>query len=230
MDFIKKNAIAVFWVILLLHCVFIYSGLDDWRFITKLLLLPVLAVYLWAATKHNGGSVSSLVYFGLLFSFLGDLILTQPGETFFLSGMLAFIGTHICNGINFYKMQRGSMRGGRAVLLATIILLLITIGVLIILNPYLGQFQLPILVYMIIISSMAILATNTVNASLLKKIALQCFIPGAALFVFSDGILAMNKFLYHQPMLDIAVMLTYGAAQYFLISGFTRTAALKYRE
>ena len=227
MDFIKKNGILIFWVILLLHCVFIYSGLNDLRFITKLLLLPVLVVYLWAATKHNGGSISSLVYFGLLFSFLGDLILTQPGETFFLSGMLAFIGTHICNSIIFYKMHRVTIKGVRAVLLATVILFLITISVLIILNPYLGQFQLPILVYMIIISSMAILATNTVNASLLKGIALQCFIPGASLFVFSDGILAMNKFLYHQPMLDMVVMLTYGAAQYFLISGFIRTAAPK---
>ena len=230
MDFINKKAIPVFWFILLLHCIFIYTGIDDGRFITKLLLLPVLAVYLWASVKGERSSINSLVYFGLLFSFLGDLILTQPGEIFFLSGMLAFIGTHICNSINFYRMQRFTIKGGRAVLQAAVILLLVTIGVFIVLNPYLGQFQLPILVYMIIISSMAILATNTVNAPLLKKVTLQCFIPGAALFVFSDGILAMNKFLYHQPVFDIAIMLTYGAAQYFLIIGFIRAAALKQRE
>ena len=165
-------------------------------------------------------TVNRLVYFGLLFSFLGDLLLIQYGDFFFLSGMLAFTGTHICNSIYFFKLNPVSISGGRAALLAAAILMIITIVVLGMLNPYLGIFQLPVIIYMLIISSMAILAANTASAPLLKHIALQCFIPGAALFVLSDGMLAMNKFLYHQPLLDIAVMLTYGGAQYFLVNGF----------
>ena len=227
MRFIKKQGILFFLIVLFAHCVFIYLGMDIARIVSKLLLLPILALYLLASATKSGNPVSRLVYFGLLFSFLGDLLLTQSGETFFLLGMLAFIGTHVCNGIYFLKLQSISIRNGKASSLAAIILFLITLVVFSVLNPYLENFQLPILVYMVIISCMAILAANTESAPSLKKIALQCFIPGAALFVLSDAILAMNKFLFHQPMLDIAVMLSYGGAQYFLVSGFVQRPSNK---
>ena len=72
---------------------------------------------------------------------------------------------------------------------------------------------------------MAVLASNTFTSTNFKKEAITCFIPGAAFFVLSDGLLALNKFLYHQPILDILVMLTYGLAQYFLVRGFVKTTS-----
>jgi len=214
----------MFLLVLGFHCVCIYLGCEAWRTASKLLLIPLLAAWLWSNTKKNSRPSNPPVYAGLLFSFLGDLILARPGETFFLLGMLAFVGTHLCNSIYFFKLRNIHVNRMKEAILAAIVLLIITIIVFTTLDPFLGNFKIPILVYMAIISIMAILATNTMGDPFLKKIAVQFFIPGAALFIFSDGTLAMNKFYYHKPMLDILVMLSYGSAQWLLVLGFSKTA------
>jgi uncharacterized membrane protein YhhN len=91
-----------------------------------------------------------------------------------------------------------------------------------ILNPYLGNLRLPVLFYMVIISIMSILAANTAAHAQFRGLALSCFIPGAALFVVSDSLLALNKFVFNIMWLNMAVMLTYGLAQYFLAKGFAK--------
>jgi uncharacterized membrane protein YhhN len=75
---------------------------------------------------------------------------------------------------------------------------------------------------MLVISLMALLAAGTLRNPFLQIVAVNCFIPGAVLFILSDAALAMNKFLLRQPRIDILVMLTYGAAQYCLVSGFIK--------
>jgi uncharacterized membrane protein YhhN len=220
MSLIKKYGALLFLAILIAHCVCIYFEWGTLRTITKLLLLPVLIAYLWVHTGNRLHSLQFQVYAGLIFSFLGDLLLARPGEQFFLLGMLAFIGTHVCNSIYFYRLQPLRFSRAKEAWLALIVLLVVTVVVFGALNPYLGKFKLPILVYMLIISIMGILATNTVSNPTLKSLAVQYFIPGAALFVFSDGVLAMNKFYYHKPFVDIIVMLSYGYAQFLLVLGF----------
>jgi uncharacterized membrane protein YhhN len=163
----------------------------------------------------------------LLFSFAGDLLLTRSGEMFFLLGMLAFIGTHVCNSIRFLQLQDLGGKNGNAVIAAIIILGVLSGIVFKVLQPNLGSFKWPILVYMCIISIMSIIATRIVNNPSAKAIAISCFIPGAALFVISDATLAVNKFLWHEPLVDMAVMLTYGTAQYCLVSGFAKVSWIK---
>ncbi len=213
----KKYGITLFLLLLVTHCVCIYFEADTARLITKVLLIPVLMTWLRSQT---GNHVPLVVYIGLFFSFMGDILLTGSGELFFLLGMLCFIITHICNSIYFVQLRDPRNGRLREAFAAAIVLILLSAVVFAVLNPYLGSFRLPILVYMTIISIMAILAANTAANTGLREVALRFFIPGAALFVASDAILAMNKFLVHQPLLDIVVMATYGGAQYFLVKGF----------
>ncbi len=224
MQFFKKHGILIFFVVLAIHMACIYVGWDVFRLLTKLFLLPILILHYFIHTKQIGTQVSRWVLTGLFFSFMGDLLLTQSGEVFFLVGMLAFMGTHICNSAYFLNIQTISIQKGRPIWVGTVILLIIILSILKILNPYLGNFQQPIIGYMIIIGSMTVLAGNTIGSTNYQKVAIGCFIPGAALFVLSDGVLALNKFLYHEKLLDILVMLTYGLAQYFLVSGFIQTS------
>ena len=219
----KKYGVRIFALVLLAHCILIYLGMNELRTMTKLLLVPVLLSYLAA----NKGKANPLVYCGLIFSFLGDLILSQTGEIFFLLGMLAFVGTHVCNSIFFIGLHKGIIGKKRVELTAIFLLAAFSAIVFGELRPYLGSFQWPILTYMFIISLMAISATSTLQNPMLKPVAVRCFIPGAVLFVLSDSILAMNKFLWHKPMLDILIMLTYGGAQYFLTLGFARVQSLR---
>ncbi|MBI2275124.1 MAG: lysoplasmalogenase [Bacteroidetes bacterium] len=213
---IKKYGMPLFLVVLILHIACIYLEMSTLRLITKLLLLPILILYLTA----EPGKTSVVVYMGLFCSFMGDLLLTRSGEIFFLSGMLAFIGTHVCNILFFYRLQKGHPGKPVNLVLAVVVLAVISGGVYFLLADQLGSFRVPILVYMAIISLMAVMATQTLVHPGLIQTSIRCFIPGAALFVLSDGLLALNKFLLHTGSIDIAVMLTYGMAQYLLVKGF----------
>lgn len=213
---IKKYGLPVFLLVLILHLACIYLEMSTPRLITKLLLLPLLMIYLAA----EPGKTSPVVYIGLFCSFMGDLLLTRSGESYFLLGMLAFIGTHVCNILFFYRLQKGYRGKPILLVLALVVLTVISGGVYFLLADQLGALRVPILVYMAIISLMAFMATQTVVNPVFSQTALRCFIPGAALFVISDGLLALNKFLLHTASIDIAVMLTYGMAQYLLVAGF----------
>lgn len=230
--FIKKYGPAIFLVLLLAHCYCIGVGAGQWRTITKLSLLPFLLLYLFAARET---AVSRLAVAALVFSFLGDLLLTQPGEMLFLAGMLAFMGTHVCNAFFFLTLKKGAStetKGITAIVMVFIGMFMVLLGAFVFcrLQAHLGKFLLPVAVYMVVISVMAVCSGAVLRNSFLSKAAVRYMIPGAVLFALSDAILALNKFLWHEQMADIAVMATYGPAQYLLVSGYiaaTKKAAEK---
>lgn len=224
MHLIRKYGISFYWMVLAIHLFLVYSGAGSLRTLSKLVLIPLLALYLYASAEKAGRSMNLPAFAGLFFAFLGDLFLTRGGELYFLLGMAAFIGTHISNSIYFLKLQPFLFSKLRVSLIAAVVLVFISGAVIGKTGPALGNFKIPIMVYMIIISCMAIFAANTFNHTILKELATRYFIPGASLFVLSDAILAMNKFYYHESLADIAVMLTYGAAQCLLVMGFARRA------
>lgn len=217
MQFVRKQGILIYFIVLAVHCACIYLEAETPRIITKVLLVPVLMLWLSA---QAGKRVPFIVYAGLFFCFAGDVLLAWTGEWFFLSGMICFMVAHICNSVYFTKLQDPRNSRLREAYAAAILLILLSAALFVILNPYLGSFRIPILVYMAIISIMAILAANTAASQSLRSVAFRFFIPGAGLFVVSDGILAINKFMTHQSVLSVLVMVTYGSALYFLARGF----------
>ena len=222
MGLFQKTGLGIFLLLIGIHCLFIYLDMPAWRMYSKLLLVPVLMAWIWSTA---GKQVPLIVYAGLFFSFIGDLLLTREGDLFFLIGMVAFMLTHFCNSLYFLRLQDTHSSRLREALVAAVLLILLSIIIFSVLNPYLGSFRVPVLVYMLAISIMAILAANTAANPPLRSIALRCFIPGAALFVVSDTLLAMNKFIYHQQTISILVMLTYGIGQLLLVRGFAGTTA-----
>jgi uncharacterized membrane protein YhhN len=220
----KKTGI-IFMLLLLLHCSSIWAGWYMLSVITKLLLVPYLifVIYFFAGNKKR--PVAPLTILALFFSFTGDLALSFSGNTAFLAGMGAFMLTHICNSVYFWKLQRNSPVTIHSRILPGIIMLVIATGIFILLAPYLGQLAYPIIIYMFLISVMAVLATGTAEAKQIKQIGKHCFIPGAFLFVVSDSILAINRFLLHDTAMAVLVMLTYGMAQFFLVRGYMRVTA-----
>ena len=85
-----------------------------------------------------------------------------------------------------------------------------------------------VVTYMLAISAVWVLSFNLTNHPKYKAAAINFFIPGMFLFVLSDGILAFNKFLLHQPeRWDIWVMLTYGLAQLLLTRGYVQVLMLQ---
>jgi uncharacterized membrane protein YhhN len=216
----SKIILLVFGLGLALHLLAIYMNMPLFRVVSKSALLPLLLLYLLVAgSGHHQPLFKKLAMLALFFSWLGDILLTQEGTLFFLMGMLAFIATHLINGSLLLRLQ--SLQYTFASMLG-VILALGAIGMVYYwLHDYLGTFSVPVVLYMFIIGTVLVLAFNVSNNTRYKNIAYTCFIPGMFLFTVSDGLLALNKFLFHNPAgWDVWIMLTYGLAQWLLTEGY----------
>jgi uncharacterized membrane protein YhhN len=223
MQLFKKEGIFIFWLALFTHCAFIYLGKTEYRQITKLLIMPILMLYLYTNVKKNKYQISKMIIFtGLLFSFIGDALLIKSGTGWFIAGMIAFLITHLCYTGFFLRIAKVKFTNATEFAIAAVIVSVISVKILQFLGPYLGEMKLPVKIYVAAISVMAATAANLLGNKLLKILATSFFIPGALLFMLSDAVLAVNHFIYHEPFLDVVVMMSYGYAQCLMVQGFAR--------
>ncbi|HQR92344.1 MAG: hypothetical protein B7Y15_08740 [Bacteroidetes bacterium 24-39-8] len=223
---LKKYGPILFLLLLLLHCLSIAFEWSEIRFFSKLALVPFLMFILAAFNGLSFKNQSWLPWLGLLGAFAGDWLLATPGEIYFLLGMLGFMTTHVCNSLYFLKLQPLQPGKLKPAMIAMIVLVIFCSLIVFQIKDQLGTMLLPIMAYMGIISLMTILAANLAASESLNRNAIKYFIPGAAFFVASDGLLALNKFLLHNRNFDIPVMITYGLAILLLTLGFVNTAWL----
>lgn len=147
---------------------------------------------------------------GFFFSAAGDVFLELDG--LFVFGMAAFGLAHVCYSAEFLRIiQRdGLYWKGWPV---CVVVLIVSIGLAVYLVPAMGDLLVPAVAYQLIISTMLILALMS-KAPIIAKI-------GAAIFMFSDTLIAVNMFR-GLPVPAGSVWLTYAAAQIMLAVGFTR--------
>lgn len=213
--------ILFFFLILVIHLYAIGAQMPTIRIITKCLLLPLLMIYLILSTPTiKLVNIKRLALVALFFSWLGDVLLIQDGN-FFLLGMVAFMMAHVRNGMLLVRLQAFQLKNATWIGLG---LALGTIGIVYFYLQYsLGSLLVPVVTYMVVIAAVWVLSFNLYNQPHYKEVAYYYFIPGMFLFVLSDGILACNKFLLHQPeRWDIWVMLTYAGAQLLLTLGYVK--------
>ena len=217
----KINYAVLFWAVTIAHLFCIYMNWPQQRMYTKFILVPILICFLYTSASIDKPLKGMWrAYLGLFFSWVGDVLLIGEGSSFFLSGMIAFVTAHVYYSL-FFIQSVPVKKETAGIFYKTLIGLSIVCGVLFVfLRSALGAYQVPILLYMLFISLMASLAVHVTSNVKYKNLGLQTFVPGALLFVTSDAILATNKFYAHLTVLDLAVMLTYAAAQYFLTKGF----------
>jgi len=209
--------LLLFFLALCVHLYAIVAQMPTIRIISKCLLLPLLIIYL-TVSAPNTTAIKKMALLALFFSWLGDVVLLSEGN-YFVLGMLAFTMAHVRNGKILVRLQAFQLTGatwiGLGLALGTISL------VYYFLQTSLETFLIPVVVYMVFISTVWVLSFNLTNHPKYKAAAINFFIPGMFLFVLSDGILAFNKFLLHQPeRWDIWVMLTYALAQWLLTEGY----------
>lgn len=183
---------------------------------TKPLLLPLLALYFLATIRFKFTRFNTAIFVGLLFSFLGDVLLIFP--YLFILGLLSFLFTHFCYLFAFLSYP--SARRGYLIRKPWLVLpfLIFLIGYNTFLLPGIpSDLYIPVIFYSIAIIAMSLSALNL--NTLISKIAFVPLFSGALLFVASDSILAFNKFQdqVHIPYVGFLIMLTYILGQYFIV-------------
>jgi len=220
---IRRMTAPIYVTVLIIHCFLLWTEQLEIARITKILLMPLLLLYLSEALAPSEIKLKlskGLIATAFLASWGGDIFLLYEGNLFFIAGMLCFMLAHFCYIILFINIQPFKISKAILPIMSGIVVLVMGAIILNHLAPKLGDLFLPILVYMIIIATMfasAVMISCNTNT---KQFGVNYFVPGAALFVLSDSVLSLNIFAYNNVFLGVIVMLTYGFAQFLLAKGF----------
>lgn len=168
--------------------------------VSKAMLMPSLA--LWVITRRGPW----LIVLALLFSTVGDVLLGYEG--LFIAGMGAFAAAHVCYVVFF--VGRGALPNLRRRWPVVAAYVVVWTGLIIVLWPGLGDLQLPVAAY-----SLLLTATGMTSAGHGLRAGL-----GGALFFASDAMIAMGIADVPRPLMPgLWIMSTYIVAQYLLASG-----------
>lgn len=150
-----------------------------------------------------------IIVIGLAFSLAGDVFLMLPKDRF-VAGLVSFLAAHIAYIVAF-STDIGF--GSRPVLLLPY--LAATLPVLWLLWPRLGRLRIPVVIYVAALVAMAWQAGA--RAVTLETAAATAGAIGAALFVVSDALLAINRFRIPFRSAQLWVMSTYVSAQALIV-------------
>jgi len=225
-SFIQKWGIPFYILVLSVHLYAQVLG-ESYKIVqvvSKLSLLPILILFLaMQNTNVHSPKGKWLVLIGLFGSLAGDAFLLA--NDYFIFGMGAFMTTHIFNIIFFSKVVGPAKPRSIKIYLSTLLLVCFCFFIYYQLRTAMGALIYPVLVYMVLISSAALMAIHVSNKTNSKTIAHLFWIPGMLFFITSDTILAFNKFSWEKTgptihYVGVITMLTYGIAQLLLVKGF----------
>lgn len=215
---IQKKIIILFWLLALVDIFGIVTNSEILHYIVKPLLIPALLLLLFLTDSTVAGK--RILVTGLFFSWMGDVLLMFESKhtLFFIFGLAGFLITHIFYILYFLriKSQKISLLKKQPVLIA----LVLGYGITLVwqLFPYLGELKIPVIIYAVVICTM-LLCSLHIFLKVNPKSA-GFYLLGASAFVLSDSLLAINKFYQPFAYAGVCIMLTYCAAQYFIVLGF----------
>ncbi len=215
---LQKKLKFAFWLLALLDVTALISGFYILHFAVKPLLIPVLILCLFFTDSPVTGK--NLLTAGLIFSWMGDIFLLFENKhaLFFIFGLVSFLTTHIFYIFYFLRIKSSGISILKKQPLVIVLVLAYGVTLVWLLFPYLNDLKLPVIVYAAVICSMLLSSLHIVLK--VNKKAAGYYMSGATAFVVSDSLLAINKFYQPFACADTFIMLTYCAAQYFIIRGY----------
>lgn len=178
----------------------------DYYFYVKAAIIPVLLV--WVAWQRSS---PWWLWAALFFSWVGDVVIHQTGDVYFMGGVGSFLLAHIFYAFGFYRHRERKPNPRLLVLFCILIYIGLMLGLLL---PDAGRMLLPIMVYALVIGTMLLTAVYVAPFSGKKWL-----VAGAILFIISDSILAINKFTHPFADAGYVIMGTYMLAQWYLVFG-----------
>ncbi len=182
----------------------------------KGLIMPLLILIL--IINFQNSLLTLLMLAGLIFSWAGDVIL----DFSFLHGLACFLLAQVMYIFVFSLTPGKNLIFKNRVFLGIPIALYGT-GLIMYMYDDLGELRIPTIVYAFVILSMLASAINRLRK--VNTLSYRLVLTGAALFVVSDSVLAINRFSLSFDGSDVVIMATYVIAQYLIITGYIRQTA-----
>lgn len=201
-----------------------FFDVTDMVLFSKPLLMPVLMGLFLTQAKGISSNIKYGVLGALFFSWVGDVALMFDSvySFMFIVGLGGFLIAHLHYVYVFIKSNKKGSGIPKKAWLIIPVFVVFTAGLISVLWPKLGELQIPVFVYAIVLMIMGITAVSR-NV----KTGFYWVLFGAILFVTSDSILAINKFYIPFVAARVLTMLTYTLAQLFIILGLSNTIGAK---
>ncbi len=216
---IEKKFSILFFVIVLFE---IITGSKETLQIAHYVAKPAIVISLiFLFIKTSDGiskSIKRITLLALIFSLLGDIFLmfVEHSPHFFTVGLVAFLLAHIMYILVFLKHKNKQ----KSMVVFVVLLLVYASGLFYLLKDGLGAMLVPVVIYMIVILSMA--TSAFLRKGMVNNLSYNLVFVGAIFFMISDSILALNKFYQPLPFSNISIMLTYALAQLLIVLGLLR--------
>jgi uncharacterized membrane protein YhhN len=217
-----------FYLFLIVSAGVIISTLTDAplvHLVCKPAIMFTLGLYYWMTQHSRQESKSVPLVVAIIFSCAGDvlLMLQQMNPDFFMVGLGAFLVAHVFY-IFAYKQHQGvesteELQGLRKIRFALPIVLSGT-GLITILYNHLGNLKIPVVIYACVLTYMVLVALFRFGKT--NIVSFTMVFGGAILFMISDSLIAINKFLEPLSMANFWVMITYISAQFLIVSGILK--------
>jgi len=214
----EKSFSALFFIIVIVELVFGSTEiLSQLHYFSKPLIIIALIVFFYKQSKHLNKSIRVITLLALMFSLIGDVLLmfVNKSANFFMSGLVAFLIAHIMYISVFYKSRNKTANK----LPIIVILLIYASGLFYFLIDGLGEMLIPVLLYLLVILTMA---TTAFIRKRSNRDSYKLVFVGAVFFMISDSLLALNKFYEPLPYSNISIILTYAFAQYLIVLGILK--------
>ncbi len=216
---IKQKFVIVFAIIVLAE-IFLMNieSVSSLHYFTKPLIVGSLIAYFIPNSKHLNRPTKNLTLLALIFSVIGDMFLmyTDESPNYFTSGLVAFLLAHIMYILVFLKKRNPKVKP------YGFIALIILYGSILfyVLKNGLGNMLIPVLVYMLVILIMA--TTAFWRKGNVNKQSFYLVFIGALFFIFSDSLIALDKFYIPITLARTGIIITYAFAQLLIVSGIIK--------
>jgi uncharacterized membrane protein YhhN len=212
----KKIWLSLFVAVSVAELIAVTFQFQDIHTVVKPLIMPSLVAYFVSSV-----SVRNYIFLAaLVFCWAGDVLLMFQGEHFFIFGLAAFLTGHLLYMFSYKQLKN---KAGNNELMPiqrirfSLPIVLAGTGLVTILFPYLGGMKIPVMLYALVITLMAMFALFRYGFTSQKSFVL--IFSGALFFMLSDSLLAINKFMAPFTLASLAIMTTYILAQYLIVEG-----------
>nr|WP_299170734.1 lysoplasmalogenase [uncultured Allomuricauda sp.] len=197
---LRKTINVLSMISALAAIIFDYLGQTFLYSICKPLTTVLILSLLFFVTNNRMWQFKNIIIAALIFCLIGDVLLLK--EEYFVFGLGSFLIGHLLFATGFIKLEGFQYRW-------TLLFILMAIGggLFIWLQPDLGSMEIPVGVYVIVIVFMAWQGTGL----FLKQQQKVYSLIGIAvlLFMFSDTIIAINKFKTTFKLSGLVILSTY---------------------
>jgi uncharacterized membrane protein YhhN len=194
-------------VFVIFSAIYLVSLSFETGFSGLLKILPILTLSLVVA-KTTEPPIRHFLLVALFFSACGDLLLNANQ---FIFGVVAFLMAQLSYAFLFVRNWQGFTNR-----LPISLLLSGYMGfMLYVLLPNLESLLIPVIAYLMAIGFMGF-------AAIQSKYSISWSVLGAMVFIASDSLIAIEKFIQPIAYNDYWIMATYYLAQWMLIEGFLK--------